>query len=82
MNNCQSCQDRAEERNNKKFYCSECGKQMTKITKTTKYCRECGRAYVEYSIECPKRNSFWTKYFTWNFHDRAFLKYKNLPRRE
>lgn len=82
---CETCIDRANEERRNRFYCRECGEIMTKITKSkTKYCRECGQAYIEYSIECPKKNSFWAGLLwpIWGFHDSEFLKYENLPRRK
>ena len=85
MNKCQTCQDRQEEERDNKFYCRECGEIMTKITKSEpKYCRECGQPYIEYSIECPNKNSFWAGLFFlfWGFHDSVFLKYENLPKKK
>ncbi|MCK9436796.1 MAG: hypothetical protein M0Q12_06285 [Synergistaceae bacterium] len=80
--NCKTCQDREDEKPRGRVYCRECGELITKLVKSkTKYCSECGRPYIEYTIECPKKNSFWAGllFLFWGYHDSDFLKYENLP---
>jgi len=79
---CESCEDRKDEKTRGRFYCRECGEMMTKLVKSKrKYCSECGQPYIEYTVECPRKSSFWAGLLFpfWGFHDSSFLKYENLP---
>lgn len=84
-NHCNTCRDRGSEypykRSNPQAYCTKCGELMTVLRKgSIEHCPECGRPYQDVSIECPRKNTFWSG-LTLQYHDSKIINFVLLPKK-